>query len=86
MPQAVGGFHKEPLVSVPIAIGIRPAATAAAGPLDEPPGMQSVLHGFLAGGQGKSNEGPPVANSYVANFPSKIPPAFRQTLVISASE
>jgi hypothetical protein len=34
-------------VSVPVAIGARRAATAAAEPPDEPPGMRSSFHGFF---------------------------------------
>ena len=37
----------EPPVSVPRAIGAIPAATAAAEPPDEPPGVLSRSHGLL---------------------------------------
>lgn len=33
------GVIKEPIVSVPIAIGAKPAETAIAGPDDDPPGF-----------------------------------------------
>ena len=65
----------EPPVSDPIAIRTSPAATAAPEPDDEPPGMWSVFHGLRAGGNGRSNDGPPSANSCVATLPSSTPPA-----------
>ena len=39
-PQQAAGTRIDPPVSVPIAISARPAATAAAEPLDEPPGTR----------------------------------------------
>ena len=36
-PQKAAGVRIEPDVSLPIAKGTRPAATAAAGPLEDPP-------------------------------------------------
>ncbi len=36
--------------------------------------MCSRFHGLRAGGKGKSNEGPPSANSWVASLPSSTPP------------
>ena len=36
----------EPLVCEPMASGTMPAATAAAEPLDEPPGVRSLLCGL----------------------------------------
>ena len=39
----------EPPVSVPVAIGANPAATAAAEPPDEPPATCSEFHGFKTG-------------------------------------
>ena len=37
--------------------------------------MWSVFHGLRAGGNGRSKEGPPSANSWVASLPSNTPPA-----------
>src|SRR5262249_8935209 len=62
-----------------------PAATAAPVPLDEPPGMRLVSHGLRAGGQGRSNDGPPNANSWVASLPKTIAPASRSLLTANAS-
>lgn len=37
-PARVEGVTMDPIVSVPIARGLKPAATATAEPVDEPPG------------------------------------------------
>ncbi len=62
-------------MSEPIAMRTSPAATAAPDPEEEPPGMWSRFQGLRAGGNGRSNEGPPSANSWVASLPSSTPPA-----------
>jgi hypothetical protein len=49
MPQRDAGWRIEPPVSVPIAHGASPAATAAALPPDEPPGTRVLSHGFSTG-------------------------------------
>jgi hypothetical protein len=49
MPHSAAGWRIDPPVSVPIAHGARPAATAAALPPLEPPGTYSTFHGFLTG-------------------------------------
>ena len=46
MPQKAAGTRIEPDVSVPIATGTMPAATATAEPDDEPPGAQPGARGF----------------------------------------
>ncbi len=46
MPQNEAGRITEPLVWVPMASGAMPAATAAAEPEDEPPGVCARLFGF----------------------------------------
>ena len=48
-PQKAAGVMIEPTVSEPIANGTRPAATAAPGPLEEPPLQYAVFHGFRPG-------------------------------------
>ena len=45
-PQYAAGLITEPVVCVPIAIGTMPLATAAADPLEEPPGVCSIFHGL----------------------------------------
>jgi hypothetical protein len=49
MPHSAAGWRMEPPVSVPIAQGALPAATAAAEPPDEPPGTRVVSHGLSVG-------------------------------------
>src|SRR5439155_3604974 len=49
MPHSAAGIRTEPAVSVPSANGHTPAATAAADPLLEPPGMCSGLTGLRHG-------------------------------------
>ena len=48
-PQNEAGVTIEPEVSEPIANGTSPAATAAAGPLEEPPAQRVGSHGFSPG-------------------------------------
>ena len=49
MPVTAAGWRIEPPVSVPIASGASNAATAAADPPPEPPGMRSRSHGLRVG-------------------------------------
>ena len=46
IPQQAAGTRTDPPVSVPKAISARPAATADAEPLDEPPGTRSGAIGL----------------------------------------
>ena len=46
-PQNAAGRITDPLVCVPIAPSTCPAATAAAEPDDEPPGVCRAFHGFF---------------------------------------
>ena len=48
-PQNALGVRMEPDVSEPSAYVTRPAATAMAEPLDEPPDQRVVSHGFKPG-------------------------------------
>jgi hypothetical protein len=77
MPHMLAGLRTDPPVSEPIAAGTNPAATAAPDPLDDPPLKWSRFHGLRAGGHGKSNEGPPIANSCVDSLPMNTAPAVR---------
>src|SRR5512139_2386783 len=85
MPHIEAGLRIEPAVSVPIAAGTKPAAVAAPEPLEEPPGKWSRFQGLRAGGHGRSNDGPPVANSCVESLPMKTAPAARKRWVTTAS-
>src|SRR5205823_2658165 len=49
MPQKAAGRIVEPMVCVPSARGQKPAATAAAEPLLEPPGVWLRLYGLRVG-------------------------------------
>ena len=49
MPQSEAGWRIEPPVSVPIAQGARPPATAAAEPPEEPPGTRPRSQGLSTG-------------------------------------
>ena len=84
MPHIEAGLRIEPPVSVPSAAGKKPAARPAPLPLDEPPQKWSRFHGLRAGGQGKSKDGPPIANSWVESLPSKTPPAASSRSVTAA--
>src|SRR5688500_11396332 len=48
-PENEAGVMIDPEVSLPIANGTSPAATAAAGPLDDPPDQNAVFHGVRPG-------------------------------------
>src|SRR6185295_15196475 len=85
MPHKPAGPRIEPPVSDPRLTGTKPAAIAAPDPDDEPPVKCAVFHGLRAGGQGKSKEGPPCANSWVASLPSSTAPASRSFFVVVAS-
>src|SRR5471030_237177 len=85
MPQSAAGPRIDPPVSDPVPPRIRPAATAAPVPEDDPAVKWSVFHGLRAGGQGRSIEGPPKANSCVASLPNMTVPASAHFLTVWAS-
>ena len=76
IPQKAAGKRTEPPVSVPIAQGTIPEATAAPEPLDEPPGTRatSSSHGLCVVPILWFVPQPPKANSTVFVFPIRIPP------------
>ena len=63
MPVIAAGTRTEPPVSVPIAAGTRPAATATAEPPDDPPGDVSGSHGLRTGPNQEFSLLKPYANS-----------------------
>lgn len=69
----------EALVWVPNASGTMPSATAAAEPLDEPPGVRAGSCGWRVA------HGVSVANSQVSVLPSRMPPASRAAAMQAAS-
>src|SRR5437879_12459759 len=76
-PHHAAGRRTEPPVSVPMATGARPAATATAEPLDEPPGVRCTVrsHGFHGVPRCVLVPKEPIANSTVWVLPSRIMPA-----------
>ncbi len=75
IPQSAAGWRIEPPVSVPIAHGTRPAATAAAEPPDEPPGTRVRSHGFSTGPNAEFSFDEPIANSSWLVLASSTAPA-----------
>src|SRR5215469_17682357 len=76
-PHQDAGNRTEPPVSVPIAHGAKPAATATAEPLLDPPGVRatSVSHGFHGVPRCWLVPQPPIANSTVCVLPMTMRPA-----------
>ena len=75
MPQSEAGWRIEPPVSVPIAHGARPAATAAAEPPEEPPGTRPWSHGLRTAPKAEFSFDEPIANSSMLVLPSIGAPA-----------
>src|SRR5436309_9926065 len=75
MPQSDAGWRIDPPVSVPIAHGASPAATAAADPPDDPPGTRSRSHGLRTGPNPEFSFDEPIANSSMFVLPSTGAPA-----------
>ena len=63
MPQSPAGARIEPPVSVPTAKGAIRAATQAAEPPLEPPGMRDKSQGLCVGKKAEFSFDPPMANS-----------------------
>src|ERR671928_964103 len=76
-PHRLAGWRMEPPVSVPIAQGAMPAATAAALPPDDPPGTRVRSHGFCTGPKPEFSFEEPMANSSMLVLPSTAAPAAR---------
>ncbi len=75
MPHSEAGWRIEPPVSVPMAHGAVPAATAAALPPDEPPGTRVLSQGFSTGPKPEFSFDEPMANSSWFVLPSTRAPA-----------
>src|SRR5579863_8485159 len=78
-PQYAAGRITEPAVCVPKVIGTKPAATAAAEPADEPPGVCARLCGLRVA------DGTSDANCVVTVLPIMTPPARRVSATAVAS-
>src|SRR5919197_5715547 len=76
MPQSDAGWRIEPPVSVPIAQGASPAATAAAEPPLEPPGTRVRSQGLRTGPKPEFSFEEPIANSSWLVLPRTGAPAF----------
>ena len=70
VPERADGMRSEPAVSVPVAAGTIRAARAAAEPPLEPPAERSSAHGFPTW-----SVVPPIANSCVCRWPSRMAPS-----------
>ena len=79
MPQYDAGRISEPAVCVPKASGTMKSATAAAEPLEEPPGVREGSSGL------RVSRGTKVANSAVTVLPMIVPPARRVSATAAAS-
>src|SRR6185369_12557078 len=74
-PTSDAGWRMEPPVSVPRAPGTMRAATAAALPPDEPPGVRDRSHGLRVGPQALFSVEEPIANSSMFSLPTITAPA-----------
>src|SRR5215470_11576061 len=75
----------EPPVSEPSAIGAMRAATAAADPPLEPPGVRSSAHGLRAGPNAEFSVDEPIANSSQLVLPMTTAPAVSRRTIAVAS-
>ena len=72
-------------MSVAVAMGVKPAATAAADPPDEPPGTRSGSHGLRTGPNQLDSLDEPIANSSMLVFPKvTIPAAPRRSTTVAS--
>src|SRR5262249_7731813 len=85
VPVTAPGCRIEPPVSVPIAMGASWAATAAADPPPEPPGIRPRSHGLWVGPYAEYSVDDPIANSSMLVLPSITSPAARMRSTIVAS-
>lgn len=72
----LAGWRIEPPVSVPSAAGTSPAATAAAEPEDDPPGILVTSQGFFVAPNAEFSPLPHMANSSRFVFPKATNPDF----------
>src|SRR5438477_8297158 len=87
VPVSDAGCRIEPPVSVAVAPSARSAATAAADPPDEPPGVSGLFdarerHGLITGPKALVSFDEPMANSSMLSLPSITAPS-RQRLVVT---
>ena len=85
VPVTAAGWRIEPPVSVPIASGASKAATAAAEPPPEPPGILVRSQGLCDGPKAECSVEEPIANSSMLVLPRIGMPAARSRVTIVAS-
>jgi hypothetical protein len=84
-PTKEAGCRIEPPVSVPVAAGVRQAATAAAEPPELPPGTAFVSQGLRTGPKAEFSFDEPIANSSMLVLPSSTAPARSNCSITCAS-
>src|SRR2546427_3073047 len=84
-PQKLAGMRIDPAPSEPSASGANPAATAAAPPPVEPPGVRVRSHGFRDSPNRGLSVDPRQANSGRFVRPRKIAPEARSHFTLGAS-
>src|SRR5512143_3362677 len=84
-PQREAGWRIEPPVSVPTPAKHRPAATAAAVPPEDPPGILSGAQGLRDGPNREVSVEDPIANSSMFCFPRRTAPEAAIFSVTAAS-
>ena len=84
-PQCADGIRIDPEMSLAWAAATSRAATAAAEPPDDPPGVRDVAHGLCVGPNASGSHVPTLANSGVLVRPSGINPAARKASASGAS-
>src|SRR5262249_33665257 len=75
MPQSAAGWRMDPPVSEPSASGTIRAATAAADPPLDPPGVRSSAQGLCVGPNAEFSVEDPMANSSQLVLPTTTAPA-----------
>ncbi len=83
-PQHAAGMRIDPPPSLACAIGTTPAATRAAAPPEEPPGVRSRAHGFLHGPKRRGSVVAVSPNSGVALLPRLTSPAASRARTIGS--
>src|SRR5579859_7434052 len=84
-PQHAAGMRIEPPPSEPVATGTSPAATAAAEPPEEPPGVRVVSHGLRVTPLAAVAVHGKIVSSGTLVIPIGIAPAARRRLTTSLS-
>src|SRR5919197_1729326 len=74
-PTSAAGWRMDPPVSVPNVPATSLAATAAALPPEDPPGVRDRSHGFIVGPKALFSVDEPIANSSMFSLPMITAPA-----------